>query len=101
MAGSPLLPIGIGAAEAWALDADDVEVHVGRSAGAANADDDDVAEPETAAERESDVEPETAAVRDRVRAFAARRLELARGDGGTADEGAPFVVEKLAARLSR
>ncbi|MFC3849826.1 hypothetical protein ACFORJ_06560 [Corynebacterium hansenii] len=87
--GTAVLPIAIGAAEAWALDADDVEVHVGRSAGAANGDDDDA------------VEPETAAVRDRVRAFAARRLELARGDGGTVDEGAPFVVEKLAARLSR
>lgn len=80
--GVAVLTVGMDAADAWALDAGDVDVRVG--AGDPSGDG-----------------AETAGMRDRVRDFAATRLELARGIGDAAESGGAFVVEKLAARMSR
>lgn len=80
--GAAVLTVDMDAADAWALDADDVDVRVGAVDPAGDG-------------------AETPDVRDRVRDFAATRLEFVRGTAEAAESGAAFVVEKLAARLSR
>lgn len=77
-----MLTVDMDAADARALDADDVDVRVGAVDPAGDG-------------------AETPDVRDRVRDFAATRLKLARGTADAAESGAAFAVEKLAARLSR